>query len=202
MQPFDPASVSMKDGAAKFHKSERPLAFDLHSFWRWASSDLLNNAVRGLLAEYLVARAIGDVESRPRSTWDACDVTTSAGVKVEVKSAAYVQSWNQSKTSSIRFGIAPTIAPGEMQDYKGAAVRQADVYVFCLLHPTDRPGLDPMDLDQWTLYVLARRRLDEECGKQATIALTVLRGLGARETNFEALAEAVDLAAAESHVGP
>ena len=31
----------------------------LKEFWRWYSSDLVSNATRGILAEYLVAVALG-----------------------------------------------------------------------------------------------------------------------------------------------
>ena len=71
-------------------------------FWRWAFSDLRENITRGVLAEFLVARALG--ERRPiRSAWDDYDVETPTGTKVEVKSAAYLQSWPQRKLSRITF---------------------------------------------------------------------------------------------------
>jgi hypothetical protein len=47
-------------------------------FWRWAFSDLRTNIVRGVLAEYLVARAVGD-GSPLREAWDNWDVTTRPG---------------------------------------------------------------------------------------------------------------------------
>ena len=119
-----------------------------------------------MLAEYLVARTIGDVSSQPRSTWEPWDVLTPAGVKVEVKSGAYVQSWAQKRRSPIRFGIAPSVAPDETQGYKGPARRHADVYVMCVLHTANRRGIDPMDLDQWSLFVLSARAIDEACGKR------------------------------------
>jgi hypothetical protein len=71
-------------------------------FWRWAFSDLRTNIVRGILAEFLVAQAVGD-PSPLREAWDNWDVTTATSLKVEVKSSAYLQSWNQRKHSSIVF---------------------------------------------------------------------------------------------------
>ncbi len=38
-------------------------------FWSWAYSDLLNNATRGVFAEYLVAVALG-VDDQPRLAWE------------------------------------------------------------------------------------------------------------------------------------
>jgi hypothetical protein len=32
-----------------------PVEFTLSDFWRWSTSDLTNNAMRGILTEFLVA---------------------------------------------------------------------------------------------------------------------------------------------------
>ncbi|WP_156153452.1 hypothetical protein [Domibacillus robiginosus] len=42
-----------------------------------------------------------------RIEWNAFDLVTPTGIKVEVKSAAYVRSWQQVKNSAISFRIAP-----------------------------------------------------------------------------------------------
>ncbi|AXG97954.1 hypothetical protein DVJ83_00840 [Deinococcus wulumuqiensis] len=42
-------------------------------FWRWAYSDFLSNALRGVLAEYIVAQAAGCTH-RARTEWDAYDL--------------------------------------------------------------------------------------------------------------------------------
>ena len=42
-------------------------------FWRWAFSDLRDNTVRGVLAEFLVAAALGRTNTR-RKGWDNYDV--------------------------------------------------------------------------------------------------------------------------------
>jgi hypothetical protein len=73
-------------------------------FWQWAYSDFLSNALRGVLAEYIVAQAVGCTH-RPRTEWDAYDLKTDSGLKIEVKSAAYLQSWQQKRLSPIRFDI-------------------------------------------------------------------------------------------------
>src|SRR5262252_1100889 len=70
----------------------------LGDFWRWAFSDLVSNVTRSTLAEFLVATAVGD--SRPvREEWADFDVLTPAGVRVEVKSSAYLQTWFQRQSS-------------------------------------------------------------------------------------------------------
>src|ERR1017187_7036003 len=99
-------------------------------FWRWAFSDLRTNIVRGILAELLVAQAVGD-PSPLREAWDNWDVTTASGVKVEVKSSAYLQSWNQRKLSSIVFsGLTGRAWSDDRNEREAERSLRADVYVF------------------------------------------------------------------------
>lgn len=72
-------------------------------FWRWAFSDLRDNTQRGVLAEFLVALALGRTETR-RKPWDNHDVTTASGLRVEVKASGYLQSWAQRTHSQLSFG--------------------------------------------------------------------------------------------------
>lgn len=45
------------------------------AFWRWAHSDFLSHAERGLLAEYIVVTAV-ESTSTQRREWDAYDLET------------------------------------------------------------------------------------------------------------------------------
>src|SRR4051812_42833761 len=74
----------------------------LRDFWAWNLSDLRTNTVRSLLAEFLVAQVLG-ATCRPRVEWDPFDVLTPDGIKVEVKSGAYLQAWEQSRLSTVTF---------------------------------------------------------------------------------------------------
>ncbi len=72
--------------------------------WRWAYSDLRSNAVRGVLAEYLVGQSLGVDMSQRRQEWAAWDLQTPDGVKVEVKCGAYIQAWAApEKPSQVRY---------------------------------------------------------------------------------------------------
>jgi hypothetical protein len=73
--------------------SERFTGLDatVADFWRWAFSDLRNNTTRGILAEFLVARAVGD-DRGPRAGWDSFDVQAPDETRIEVKSSAFLQS--------------------------------------------------------------------------------------------------------------
>ncbi|MFB7631344.1 hypothetical protein ACFC0M_10420 [Streptomyces sp. NPDC056149] len=163
----------------------------LDEFWSWACSDLANNTLRGVLAEYLVATALGTATGT-RTEWDTVDIRTPEGLRVEVKSAAYLQSWAQSQLSEISFSIAPASGWDAQTGRTSTDVRRrSDVYVFCLLHHQDKQTLDPLNLDQWTFYALPTRVLDERCPNQKTIRLASLQRLNPLETDFTDLLKAV-----------
>ena len=52
-------TIVSKTGREKFHTNGQTLDFDLSSFWAWSVSDLVSNATRGRLAEYIVAWCFG-----------------------------------------------------------------------------------------------------------------------------------------------
>ena len=160
-------------------------------FWRWAYSDLLNNTTRGILAEFIVAQAIGDT-SRVRTEWDPYDLKTPDGTTVEVKSSAYIQSWHQDKLSMISFGIAATRAWDASTNARSDEVRrQANVYVFCLLDWRERATVDPLDLGQWHFYVLPTAVLNQSLPDSKSIGLSALLALEPTAAEFAGLAHAV-----------
>ena len=119
-------------------------------FWQWAYSDLVSNTDRGILAEYIVAIALG-IDDTVRVPWGPYDLRTATGTKVEVKSGSYIQSWNQSEHSKIQFSIKKTLEwiPAT-NSFGGDRKRQADVYVFChLSHPT-KEDINPLNLGNGT----------------------------------------------------
>lgn len=123
-------------------------------FWSWALGDLAMNVNRSLLAEFLVARALGD--ERPfREEWANFDVLTPEGIRVEVKSAAYLQRWAQAKPSAIRFGgfSARSWDPATGR-YADAPSIRCDVFVFAVQTCQDPALYDPYDVRQWEFYVV------------------------------------------------
>ncbi len=198
MAPAEFTPRRHRTGSEQFHVSGQALGFDVLDFWRWSSSNLVGNALRGVLAEYLVARAL-DLTAGCRMEWDACDLRTPDGLAIEVKSAAYVQSWKQTRASRIVFGIQPSFGWDAATNTSFAERRRtADVYVFCLLHHTDAHTLDPLDLQQWTFHVLPTAVLDRRMPQQKTISLSALRALEPIACGFDGLADAVRKAASTS----
>lgn len=148
-------------------------AHTLQDFWAWAYSDLVSNTARGKLAEYIVATAVG-CESEIRPAWESFDLLSPQGIKIEVKSSAYLQSWKQKEFSRIEFGIAES-RRWDGSAYAAEKKRQADVYVFCVLKHKVPETLNPLDLAQWEFYPVATRRLNVCFKQQKSLSLGSLR---------------------------
>jgi hypothetical protein len=187
-------SVSRKTGAEPLTAAGRPTGATLIDFWGWSRSDLLDNLGRGVLAEFIVATALGIPADGTRVGWAAWDLMTSDGIRVEVKSAAYLQSWAQKQLSRISFRVPKTRAwDADVGEFAGgAAQRHAQVYVFALLAHTDKATVNPLDLDQWTFYVLPTAVLEGHIRSQNSITLARLAGL-TTAIGFSELREAVEL---------
>lgn len=157
---------------------------NIQDFWKRWFSNLLTNNLRGILAEYLVASSLW-VTQQPRVEWDAYDVISPEWITIEVKSSAYVQWWEQKKPSKISFSIRETRLYNEESQQRDLLLkRQSDVYVFCLLAHQDKETINPLNLDQWDIYVLPTAVLNEQCTTQKTISLNKLIALWAIKTSY------------------
>lgn len=191
MTKYQALEVKRKSGEEIFHIEGKPLDENLLSFWQWSSSDLMSNAMRGILAEYIVACALGENHSH-RTEWDAYDIKTKEGIKIEVKSSAFIQAWHQNKLSSIQFSIRPTVGWDSQKNTRsGEVMRQADIYVFCLLIHKEQDTIDPLNMNQWQFYVLSSNKLNQSLGAQKTIVLSSLLRLDPIITTYSELPSAI-----------
>lgn len=181
-----------KTGKEKFLSNGKELNFTVNDFWGWSSSEFMNNALRGVLAEFIVAKAIND-PSEFREEWDACDLITPNGIKVEVKSSSYIQSWQQKELSKIVFGIQPTYGwDATKNESSRTQQRQSDVYVFCVYAHKDQSSANPLELSQWEFYVLSTEALDAHCKNQKTISLSSLLKFNPIKAQFGELNAAIN----------
>lgn len=154
------------------------IKYTLLDFWRWSVSDILSNATRGRFAEFIVGTAIGLNPDNLRDEWDAYDLTTEEGIKIEVKSSAYIQSWSQKNFSTISFSIKPARFWDAETNWRHAEPeRTADLYVFCHLKHKDKNTVDPLKMEQWDFYILPTYRLDNYTRSQSSITIKSLRKL-------------------------
>jgi len=177
---LDKIQASIKSGTEQLTYNSRTLKFTLLDFWRWSASDILSNATRGVLAEFIVATATNIDITKVRDEWSAFDLITPNGIKLEIKSAAYLQSWFQRSFSTISFSTKLARHWDSTTNIQAAiAQRHADVYVFCLLKHEDKTTVDPLNLDHWDFYVLATQELNNYKRSQHSITLKSLKGLTA-----------------------
>ena len=176
-----------KTGKEPFYTKSGDTSLNVLSFWQWSSSELLGNALRGVLAEFIVGSTI-DTLDKPREEWDAYDLITKNGLKIEIKSSAYLQSWNQNELSKISFGIQPTVEWDSKTNLRAKeSKRQSDIYIFCVLHHKDKNTVEPLNLSQWTFYILDTKVLNKKIPKQKTITLSSLLKLNPVQVEYENL---------------
>lgn len=187
-----PIQATRKTGNELFVGGGAAPDFDLLGFWQWSASDLISNATRGVLAEYIVARALGMGHDGVREEWAPHDLTTPDGIHIEVKSAAYVQSWSQRRLSPISFGYRATLKWDPETNRKGTkGVHTAHVFVFALFHCQDKQAANPMDLDQWEFYVVSTVDLDRRKRSQHSISLKSLKSEFGGSCNYVELSDRV-----------
>ena len=179
-----------KSGYELIGGADTPTGRTLLDFWKWSASDVLSNTARGVFAEFVVGHALRAIDS-PREEWASYDLKTPDGIRVEVKSAAYVQSWCQEKLSQISVGIKRKWN----EDWTEHG-RHAHVYVFALLAERDKGKINPLDIGQWEFYVVSTSELDRVCEGQKTLGINGLRELARDKVpyaNLEARVKAVAL---------
>ena len=149
--------------------------YKILDFWKWAYSDILSNSIRGKFAEFIIATALDIDLTKPSEEWNPYDLTTKEGIKIEIKTSAYIQSWGQKKLSKPIFSIRPTKYWDDKKGFQTEIKRQSDFYIFCLLKETDQEKINPLNLDQWEFYILSTKKLNKEKQNQKTISLNPLK---------------------------
>lgn len=164
-------------------------------FWRFAMNDLRTNNVRGYLAEFLVARAVG--ATGVRVEWDPWDITAPDGTKIEVKSSGSLQSWAQQKLSVPTFRVAAAYGWDRIhRAWTEEQVFHADVYVFCLHAAASHEEYDPLDVAQWQFYVARRAAVEAKVG--ARMGLPSLTRVAGEPILYDDLRASIHVAATGS----
>jgi hypothetical protein len=158
---------------------------DLDAFLRWNSGHLLENRTRGAYAEWLVHRALGLDPGQHRIEWAEVDVAFGS-ITLEVKSAAFVQYWQQTRPSTISFPIEQ---------------RVATAYVFCLLAEEDPELVKPQDLSQWRFWVVPTAKLYSDRRSIGLLPLIRTYGDGLRYEELASRIEALRPVLAEGSSG-
>ena len=146
---------------------------DLDVFLGWHCGPLVAIANRTALAEWLVHRALGLDPGEHRR--EGADLAFPGGmVTLAVRSAAYLQSFQQVHPSPIIFSIEQ---------------RTATAYVFCLLAEQNPAQVNPQELAQWRFWVVPSRRLHAD---RQSIGLQPLIRAHGEGMGYEQLLQAVE----------
>jgi len=144
--------------------------------------------VRGVLAESLVARAVGALPATKRE-WDVFELRTPTGVRIEVKAAGLWEGWPQPRLARIAFSA---LAERDAED-EAADASPADVYVFAIHLSGDAIVHDPLDDEQWEFRVVSARVI---AGAGATpVDLRFLNRVAPERLHECDLADAIERAA-------
>ena len=120
-----------------------------------------------------------------REEWGAYDLETKDGIKIEVKTSAYLQTWFQKNYSKIIFSIKPAYFwNSETNELSKIKSRPSDVYVFCLLKHKDKNSVNPLILNQWVFYVVSTNKINNVFGNKNTIQLNSLEKI-AKSLNYD-----------------
>lgn len=190
---IEPAELPLLDGRESFSGVGATVA----DFWRWGFGDLRMNIVRGVLSEFLIAKALGVDTSKPRDPWDNFDVRY-GDITIEIKTAAKWQSYRAKKASKLVFsGLSSRRWDDEKALRRPHPEVIADIYIFAI-HTCETPDdYDPLSTDQWAYFVLKGDDVRDYLGKSVSVSSLRAR---ARECSFSELGGEVDRIAS-SHDG-
>ena len=178
MADLDKIEQTIKNGDEPLLCQYNRLPLTIKDFWAWSASDIMSNTTRSRFAEFVVATATNVDLGIPRQEWESYDLLTTEGIKIEVKSSAYIQAWHQKKLSTITFSIKPARYWNSLNgEQEFTAKRHADIFVMCLLKNIDQNTINPLDMDQWDFYVLSKQELEKEYFTQQSITLKSLEKL-------------------------
>jgi hypothetical protein len=147
----------------------------LLDFWQWAYADLCDDENKGIFAEWLVARLIGITKTR-RIGWANSDLITPDGVRIEIKSSSYWQSWKLidefgvtrqqplypvSNETRIAFAGLKARDAVAVPDPSIPPEFKSHVYIFAFQREAEVERWNALDLSQWEFYVLPANRIRE-----------------------------------------
>ena len=93
---------SRKMGTECLHGSGSvPADATLLDFWRWVFGNICSNNLRGIFAEWMVAKLLA-LKLTVRDSWGEYDLQTPEGCRIEVKATGRVQVWAPAQSGYIQ----------------------------------------------------------------------------------------------------
>ena len=149
----------------------------LDSVFERFDKPLIQNNLRGLYVEHMVALLLGSGWNMVSADWAPWDVEHMDGIRLEVKQSAAKQTWTSEDLKpqrNPRFSIRAPKGSYEGKDWIVSSGRLADMYVFAW-HATADQSADHRNPEQWMFYVVKSEALPN----QGTIGLSSVKGIAA-----------------------
>ena len=158
----------------------------LADFWRWAFSDLCDDDIKGIFAEWMVRVLLGlPLHDSRRVSWANSDIILE-NARIEVKASAVWQSWKLVNEDGARkpFPAAIVLNPARVR-FAGLQAKTAvspaaaddrrqfksDFYIFCFHSQLDPSAWDAWNLAHWEFYMMTRQELmDLKVGNSISLA--------------------------------
>lgn len=155
------------------------IALTVNDFWRWAGSDLNDAATRSVFAEFLVASSLEILDDGRQSSrsydllWPQDD---GSGIRINVRTAAYIQSDDPEHPDQIFFDLG-------FRD-------RCDVFVFCV-YKAMAPEQSPLDTELWDFYALHSWGWDGMKEDQRTATVPAILRLEPVWSDYYGIGEAI-----------
>jgi hypothetical protein len=173
-----------------------PQNASLQDFWRWAFSDLCDDDLKGIFAEWMVRVLLGfpSLGAR-RISWANSDIILASGTRIEVKASALWQSWKLWNDDGTPKTAGPVTLDPRRIRFQGLQARTAldpasvDSLVafksdICMNTQADPKSWDAWNLADWESYVMTKKELATS-GIARSVSLYALRkfraGMSAKE---------------------
>ena len=156
------------------------IGLTVNDFWRWSFSDFSDFSTRDAFSKFLVASSLGltaDGNARQRRVrnllWSPAG---SAGIRISVRTAAYVQSGEAEHPDHIIFVIPKK--------------PDCDACLFCVFKGmTDAES--PLNTDLWDFYALCSGALGGSVSGSGYVTLPALMGLNPVWSDYYGIGDAI-----------
>ena len=155
----------------------------LTDFWQWAFGDLCDDDIKGVFVEWLVHKLL-NIKTARRVSWANSDVITPSGIRIEVKSSAYWQSWKFiNEFGDFELKEKYVVMPPNKIRFSGLVARdstdanrsgepslKSDIYVFAFQKEESIKNWNALDLTQWEFYLVMAEDLLKHGAKIISLA--------------------------------
>ena len=183
--------MELLTGNELFYLDGESISLSMHNFWQFKYSNI--HFLKESIAEYLIAKILGFDKPHNSNWWTLYDIKY-RDFRIEVKETSYYHPWNMNgKVSKQRsFGITKANSSYEDFDSENKHERQNDIYVFCLNTGNTAEESNPLNLNNWTLYIVPTSVINMKCENQKTVSLGRVRRFGCLPKRYDEIKSEVD----------